>query len=551
MNHLRRCCGALLFSIAFTAVACADVKMPAIFGDHMVLQRDRALPIWGWASPGESITVTAGAATASTATGPDGKWSVKLNSLPLSSDPIIVTVAGTNTVTISDVLVGDVWICAGQSNMGFPLNGVDDAAAVLKDATDDQLRLFTVTPALSFDVKDDCEGHWERCTPNNAGVFSAVGYFFGRGLRSHLKIPVGLVHSSLGGSSAQAWTSHGGLEKHPELHDMLAAFDRDQPKLRAMNQTYDTVTVPKWKEDDQAWRRDVMPAYQIELKKWSAAVAAAQAAGQPLPPKPLPSATHPALPAAPNRMAPTLLYNAMAAPLIPFAIKGVAWYQGENNTANPKLYRAEFPAMIQDWRNLWGQGDFPFLFVQIANNRNAPPIQTNPGKWAATREAQLMALSEPNTAMVVTTDVGDPDNVHYHNKLPVGERLALGARHLAYGENIAYSGPLFDRMAVTASGIRITFTQAGSGLMVGIPPHGPTAGPAPPQTPLKDFEIAGADHHFVPADARIDGDAVVVSSTQVPDPVAVRYGWADNPQGNLYNRDGLPASPFRTDDWDK
>jgi sialate O-acetylesterase len=258
------------------------------------------------------------------------------------------------------------------------------------------------------------------------------------------------------------------------------------------------------------------------------------------------------LAAPPNRNAPTLLFNAMAAPIIPFAMKGVTWYQGEANVTNAKLYRDEFPALIEDWRNLWNQGDFPFLFVQVANYQPPPQDTFDAHKWAPLRDAQLTGLREPNTAMTVSCDVGDPNNVHYHNKLPVGERLALAARHLAYGEDVIFSGPLFDHADVTSGSIRITFTQTGSGLMIGTPPpKGPTASPASAQTPLKDFEIAGADHQFVAATARIDGDAVVVSSPQVPQPVAVRYGWADNPQGNLYNKEGLPASPFRSADWDK
>jgi sialate O-acetylesterase len=551
MIHLRCTCGTLLLSIVFAAAARADVKMPAIFADHMVLQRDRAVPIWGWASPGESVTVTAGSQTATAAAGPDGKWSLKLNSLSLSPQPISLTIAGKNTISINDVLVGDVWICAGQSNMGFPLSGIDDAAAVAKSAKDDQLRLFTVTPTLSFEVQDDCQGHWTLCDADTVRNFSAVGYFFGRGLRSDLKIPIGLVFTSLGGTSCQSWTSRDGLEKFAVGRALLASFDRDQAKLRAATDTYNNVTVPQWRKADLAWRRDVNPGYQAQLKQWNDAVVAARAAGQSPPPRPEPSVPRPSLAAAPNRHTPTLLYNAMAAPLIPFAMKGIAWYQGEANADNARQFRDEFPALIQDWRAKWGEGDVPFVFVQLANYRPPSPNVPDAGKWAATREAQLLALSQPNTAMVVTTDVGDPDNVHYHNKLPVGERLALCARHLAYGENIVFSGPLYDRMDIASGGIRITFSQTGAGLMVGTPPHGPFASPAPAQTPLKDFQIAGADRHFVPADAKIDGDAVIVSSPQVADPVAVRYGWSDNPQGNLYNRDGLPASPFRTDGWDK
>ena len=529
----------------------ADVRMPALFGDHMVLQRNMAVPVWGWADAGEKVTVTIGATSATATTGADGKWSLKLDVLKVDDQPTTLVITGKNTLQIKDVLVGDVWVCAGQSNMGYTLNGVTNAAEAMKNAKDDDLRLFIVTPKLSFEKQSDCDGRWTRCTPASAGNFTAVGYYLGRDLRKELKLPIGLIMTSLGGTSGQAWMTREGMEACPALHPMLAAFDRDRAKLQALTDKYDMQTVPQWKKEDAAWRRDVMPAYQQAVKDWTSAASAARAAGQPVPPKPQPGSPKPSLAAPPNRMTPLVLNNAMLAPLLPFAIKGVAWYQGEHNTFDPKLYAELFPALIADWRRQWGQGDFPFIYVQISDFGSAATF-INVGKWAMLRESQLLSLRTPNTGMVVSVDVGDPTDVHYKNKQPVGERLALVARHLAYGHDVVFSGPLYDRMEKAPGVIVVRFKYAERGLMIGMPsPEHAAAQPAPAGTALVGFEIAGPDKKFVPADAKIEGSTLVVSHPGITDPVAVRYGWADNPKVNLYNQDGLPASPFRTDNWEK
>lgn len=536
-------------SLAACGVANADVKLPTIFSDHMLLQHDRSVPIWGWATAGEAVSVQVGAQTSSATAGADGKWSVKLDALPVSDAPMKLVVSGRNRIEINDVLVGDVWLCSGQSNMGFPLDGAITGPAAVKTAADERLRLFVVEANPRFDPQDDCKGKWTLCTPAAAGRFSAVGYFFGRDLREDLKIPIGLICSAFGGTSSQAWTSRAGLEGRPALREMMAQFAQDEPMLRQKTETYEQQTVPQWEKEMEIWRRDVNPGYQQQLQQWNAAVKQAQATGQPAPPKPQPATPRPNAPAVPNRLTPTTLYNGMIVPILPYAIRGFAWYQGEHNTFNPGLYRELLPAMIADWRQHWGEGDLPFVYVQIADNAPRDKGGLNLGKWALVRETEAK-LNVPVTAMAVSLDVGDPSDVHARNKQPVGQRLALAARHAAYGESLVYSGPVFDRMEPWQDGMRITFRFADAGLTAGIAPtDSPFAKPA--QAPLVGFEVAGEDRVFHPADATIDGSGLVVRCAQVAKPLAVRYGWGDAPSVNLYNHEGLPAVPFRTDDWEK
>jgi sialate O-acetylesterase len=539
-----------LLALAASAPALADVKLPALFGDHMVLQRDAKVPIWGWADAGETVRVSIDGVSAEATAGADGKWRVALNALPLTREPTTMTVAGKNTIVVQDVLVGDVWVCGGQSNMGWSLIASDTGAEAAKTAADDGLRLFIVQGKIMLEPQDDVEAKWVRSAPAVTPYFSAVGYFFGRDLRRELGVPLGLISTSLGGTSNQAWMSREALAGDPAFARMLAEFDRDQPKLRALTKKYDNVTVPAYNAASEKWRKEINPTYQRELKRWNNAVKAAKEAGQPEPPKPQPSVPRPTLAAAPNRMTPVFLQNANVAPLVPYAIKGVAWYQGEHNTGDPALFRKLFPALVADWRKRWGQGDFPWVYVQISGYGSAE-TKMNVGLWPFAREAQYQALADiTNAAMVVAADVGDPKDVHPRNKQPVGQRLALAALKVAYGKDVPYSGPTIDRVAVSGSAIRLTFGHADDGLMAGTPPtRGPFATRA--DAPLKGFEIAGEDRKFVPATATIDGNAVVVSSDVVKTPVAVRYGWADNVDANLYNAAGLPAVPFRTDDWEK
>jgi sialate O-acetylesterase len=549
--------GLILLSLLLTTAGFsrADVHLPAIFGDHMVLQEGTTIPVWGTADPGEAVTVTLGDQTAKATGDSSGKWRVDLKSIA-SAKPLTMTVVGKNTVTFSDILPGDVWVCSGQSNMEFNLGGgkygfggAHNADTELPKADQPQIRLFLVAKKIALEPETDVQGKWEVCTPETAGHFSAVGYFFGRDLHARLNKPIGLIGTYWGGMPAQAFTSLSGLEKDPPFTQHVAAFQKDLADYPKDKADY-PAALAKYQNDLKQWNATVKPVYDPILKQWQDAVAAAQKNGQPIPPKPAPSAPAPRAPAQPEGppSTPTVLFNGMIAPLIPYAIKGVIWYQGESNAGAALEYRTLFPRMIRDWREKWGEGDFPFLFVQLANFM-APQKVPSEGGWAWLREAQLKTLALPATGMAVIIDIGDGTNIHPKDKEDVGKRLALAARHVAYGEDLIYSGPIYDSMKVEGNAIRVSFKDTGTGLKMDVPPWTPTGITPPAPTELTGFAIAGADKKWAWAKAKIDGEDVIVSSDEVPSPVAVRYGWANNPSCNLYNDEGLPASPFRTDDW--
>jgi len=486
-----------LLALAACGTSRADVRVPAIFGDHMVLPAGTNTPVWGWAEPGETVTVKTGQAIATTTAGPNGQWKVTFTDLQTSSTPVTVSVAGKNTLTFQDVLIGDVWVCSGQSNMALPLRRVlgRDASGTngLGQARHPQLRLFAMKKCGALEPRADCAGRWAVCTPEAAREFSATAYFFGREVQQAERIPIGLIGANRGSTCAEYWTSLEALQAEPALTNYVR----------------------------------------------QAQAARARAAG--------PVAAGADLTEDKAVSAPALLFNAMIHPLIPFGIKGVIWYQGEGNSDQALLYRTLFPALIRDWRTRWGRGDFPFYFVQLPNFGAAKEQPDDDSNWPPLREAQLLTLkSAINTGMAIAIDIGEANNIHPTNKKEVGRRLALLALANTYGRPIDYSGPLYDRMELQGGKVRIYFTHVGAGLAA-------KGGGA-----LKRFAIAGADKKFVWADAKIEpstssgqaADTVVVSSTQVPSPAAVRYAWADNPEGcNLYNTAGLPASPFRTDDW--
>ena len=523
----------------------ADVKLPAIFGDHMVLQQQAALPVWGTADPGESVTVTVGAEKASATADASGKWQVKLPPLPSGAAPTTVTVTGKNTLKFSDVLVGDVWVCSGQSNMEFPLTSAHDGATEVPKATDPQLRLFHVARFPSLQPATDVTGSWVVCNPQDARTFTGVGYFFGQELRKSLKRPIGLIESSWGGTTAQAWTSLSGLQKDPPFTNYVASYNQNLANYPKALADFPAKTAA-YKADLAAWMKDVNPGYQLTLKPWYAEVAKDKAAGVPPPPKPQPPTPTPKPPADPTGgTGPTNLFNGMIAPLMPFAIKGVIWYQGESNANAAIEYLSLFKRMITDWREKWGEGDFPFLFVQLASY-DAGQIPF----WPYLRESQLKTLALPHTGMASAVDLGDflnLKNIHPLDKHDVGLRLALAAKHVAYGQDLVYSGPIYHSSKVEGNVIRVSFTQTGGGLVIGRPPWINPAAPAWPMDKLTGFEIAGADGNYVPADAKIDGASVVVSSPQVAQPVYVRFAWSNVVITNLYNKEGLPAAPFRTD----
>ncbi len=497
LKSVRRALAVLCFLSPATLFA--DVKMPAIFGDNMVLQTSAKTPLWGSADPSEKITITAGDQKAEAAANADGSWTTAIDLSHAGDKPFEVTVSGKNTLAFKNVIAGEVWVCSGQSNMEFSLRGAKNSAEEINNANYPLLRHFTVTKAVSAKPTKALTGKWEVCTPEVAGHFTAVGYFFGRELNQQLKLPIGLIHTSWGGTPAEAWTSQQGLESSPDLQVFIDRQHEAETGGDAAKQKYDE-----------------------QVKAW-------QAAGSPKDKKP----RQPMLATGANN--PMNLYNGMIEPIIPYGIKGVIWYQGESNAGSAYLYRTLFPAMIQDWRKHWGQGDFPFLFVQLANFQ---PRQPNPSDsaWAELREAQTMTLKLPHTGMATIIDIGEGADIHPKNKQDVGKRLALSALKTVYGKDVEDSGPMYDSMSIDANKVRLKFTHIGGGLVA-------------KGEKLTGFAIAGEDKKWVWADAKIDGDTVVVSSPEVEKPVAVRYAWANNPDCNLYNKADLPAVPFRTDDW--
>ena len=496
----------LLFVGAGTVFA--DIKLPAVIGDNMVLQQGGKVSIWGWADPGEEVMVGVSwhsmkwAVTADE----DGKWSFKMNP-PKSGGPYEMTFSGKNSITIKNILVGEVWVASGQSNMQWTVSNSANADQEIAEANFPKIRLFYVTRKVADQPQSDCEGSWLECSPQTVPGFSAVAYFFGRYLHKELDVPVGLIHTSWGGTPAEAWTRREVLEAMPECEPILKRYD-----------------------DAAARYPKAMEEHRQKLAEWKEAAEKAKAEGENPPRRP----RAPFGPGHPHT--PSGLYNAMIAPLIPYGIAGAIWYQGESNAGRAYQYRKLFGGMINNWRKDWGLGQFPFLFVQLANFMETKPEPAE-SAWAELREAQLMTLELPNTGMAVIIDIGESDDIHPKNKQDVGKRLALWALAGTYGKDIVYSGPIYKSMKIEDGKVILSFDHVDGGLV------------AKDGEELKGFAIAGADKKFVWADAKIDGDKVVVSSEKIAEPVAVRYAWADNPVCNLYNAEGLPASPFRTDDW--
>jgi len=429
----------------------AEVSLPTVIGSNMVLQRETAVPIWGWAEPGEKVTVAIAGQEHSVLADAEGKWMVRLDPLP-AGGPVEMTIRGRNTLRLENILLGEVWLCSGQSNMAIGVSWAQNAQEEIARADHPGIRLFTVKPAITRQPQQDCRGAWEVCSPETVAEFSAVAYYFGRDIHSALGVPVGLINSSVGGTCIEAWTRREVMQCDPSYQERLDWW-------RRRVEAYDP-------EEAEA-------AYQRRLETWRRQSAQAKAEGRKAPRRPR-RKTDPAK----DRNHPSVLYNGMIAPLIPYAIRGVIWYQGESNTDRAYLYRKWFPNMIADWRGLWGQGDFPFLYVQLANF-GAPPRPSYQSKWAELREAQRLSLSVPATAMAVTIDIGDPLDIHPRNKQDVGRRLALAARKLAYGEDLVYSGPIYRGMRVEGGKIRIYFTHADGGLV------------SRDDRPLTGFAIAG------------------------------------------------------------
>jgi sialate O-acetylesterase len=521
VRHAAGAAVAVLAAVLFGAAGYADVRLPSVFGDNMVLQCDMPVQVWGMADVGEKVTVTleglgraspnalasvTGSIGVQTTAGKDGRWIVQLPHQPAGA-LFRMTVAGKNTVAFGNVAVGEVWVCSGQSNMWWTIELVKGIEDVVAAANYPSLRFFSVAMVSREEPQFDFPGakpKWVECTPETVKKSSAAAFFFGKKIHEDLGVPVGLIQSSWGGSVAEAWTSLGALQSDPALRPIVENLD----SLK--------IIYPEAKE------RYLKRVTEIEKARKEG--------------RGMPFALSPRGPG--ERDWPSGLYNAMIAPMIPYSIRGVIWYQGESNSVRAAQYRVLFPAMVRDWRKAWGQGDFPFLFVQLANwNTEVTPVEGGWGAWPELREAQLLTLRLPMTGMAAAIDIGDSTNIHPNNKMEVGRRLALAALHVAYKKNIEWSGPIYHSMERAGGAIRLRFDHAAGGLT--------TLG----GSPLTGFEIAGSDRVFHPAEARIEGDEALVSSPSVPDPAAVRYGWDDNPYCTLANSAGLPASPFRTDRW--
>jgi sialate O-acetylesterase len=536
----------------------AAVRLPAIFGDNMVLQSNIRVPVWGWADPGENVRIDFIGRTFKTKAGENGKWSLKLRSYAAGGPYQMVIKGNSGQLLFENILIGDVWVASGQSNMEFGLKNEKRGDEAVANARDSLIHLFTVPVATSLQPRQDIdaskadllEGKWVVCSPENIVYyhapwtgFSAVAYNFAVQIRSVTHAPVGMIGTYKGGTPAQAWMSLEGLQQTPELAKYIAAHQAFEDNFMAAGNAYPQKMAAYQVALDQ-WNNDYGKDYAAAVKTWEEA--RIKAGDGPVPPHPKPLKPAPLLPVPPDGGfgGPANLYNAMLNPVLHYGIKGVIWYQGENNgdsLPDAAAYKTLFPALIKDWRSRWQQGDFPFLFVQLANFR-APAKSPSEGNWPWVREGQLKALALPRTGMVVTTDLGDADNIHPTDKQDVALRLALVARHVVYHEHMIYSGPQYRSMKMEGNKVRLTFDE-NSTLIIGNGSNKENA------VELRGFGIAGADHKFHWAKATIENNVLIVYSDEVEDPEAVRYNWADNPPGNLYNQAGLPASPFRTDNW--
>jgi sialate O-acetylesterase len=496
--------------LASAAAARADVALPEVLSDSMVLQRGARVPIWGRAAPGESVTVTFAGQTKRTTAGADGRWRVDLDPLKPSAAPSVLAVAGSNRIELKDVLVGEVWLLAGQSNMQRLLSETEGGAAAQAAANHPTMRLFNVSRQVAFRHAPPPLARWRACTPESVKEFSAAGYYFGVELQKALGVPVGLINSSYGGSQAEAWTPVEYLLASPDLRptvERTKIWDEERPRVKV--------------------------EYEEQIRRWRADAEAARSRGA----RPSPS---PSVPDALReyRVAASI-YDGMIAPLIPFRLRGAFWYQGESNEARAEQYAILLPTMIRAWRERWGQGQFPFGIIQLPNFRS-PRDEPADEPWSHIREAQRRtALKTPNAGLIVTIDIGEASDIHPRNKLDVGRRMARWALAEVYERGTTATGPLLRSWKVEGSKIVLKFDAAGGGLRIRDGDR------------LSEFAVAGEDRKWRWAEAKIVGrDRVEVWSKEVPRPVAARYAFNNNPRRpNLTNDAGLPAAPFRTDDW--
>ncbi len=507
----RFACVAVVILASQMSLQAAELKLAAIFSDHLVLQRDKPVPVWGWANPGEPVTVSFAGQKQSAVAGPDGKWMVRLDALTANAEGrelLVESSSGNRPLKIRDVLVGEVWLGSGQSNMAMGVKASRNAKEEIAAATLPLIRMFSEESSTEDTPQADGKGQWAVCSPNTVGTFSATLFYFGREVHQTLQVPIGLIHSSVGGTAIEKWITLDAQVGVPELKSALGPIHQKTPSLE-----------------------EFKAEFAKDTAQWEALVAQAKAEGQPQPKKPLSIMKNPEE----NRKrngGPGGLFNGKIAPLIPYALRGVLWYQGEANTNTGKgqRYQVQLPLLVNDWRKRWGE-ELPFAWVQLPNCKREAGDD-----WMLVREAQLKTLRLPNTGMAITVDVGESDDIHPKNKQDVGRRLAYWALGKVYAQNVAATcGPLPAGHEVRGAEIVIRFTHTDGGLQA-------------KDGDLKGFVIAGADRQWHPATARIDGDTVVLSSPQVKQPVAARYAWAADPECNLFNGAGLPASPFRSDD---
>ena len=634
----------LLIALLAYYGAIANVSLPRIFGDNMVLQRSKPIPVWGWAKPNETVTVLLNKQKQVVKADKTGDWAVKL-SPEGAGGPFTLTIQGNNTITISNVLIGEVWLCSGQSNMEWLLQSAVNAEQELMVADFPLIRNFNVPKAISsVPERDVRSGDWQVCNPENARTFSAVGYFFARKLYQELRIPVGLIHASWGGTEIETWTSRAAFQQESEFKDMISSVpvinldSINQIKAANLKNDYsvwkkellEPGMLDSWNKpdfDDSHWSKLAEPAvwekqglYAVDgvllfrksfiVNKDEAGKAAMLELGKiddndvtyvngikvgaidgfnllrryVIPPGILKEGTNVVAIQIEDNVGgggfhgdtgmkitfknreqsltglwsykiqyladenlssilnpneyPTLLFNAMVNPVIPFGIQGAIWYQGESNTTRAVQYRKAFPLMINDWRRHWKQGDFPFYFVELTSYDAGGSTDKNVGyQWAELREAQTLTLSLPNTGMAITTDIGNPKNIHPRNKQDVGLRLALLALDKTYNKNIVSSGPMYKSMKIEGGKIILSFSEIGGGLIT-----------TDKFGYVKGFEIAGADGKYAYAKAFIKDNQVVVYNDSIASPINVRFGWFDDAsENNLFNKEGLPANPFTTD----
>lgn len=582
-----------LLCLAFTASSRAEVRVAGVFSDHMVLQRGKPVIVWGWADPGEKVSVKFGGQTLSATADPHGAWHARLAPMKASTTPQDLVVRGSNIVQFADILIGDVWMVSGQSNAAFGLGGCD-APEDVSSANFPLIRFSGYWEHFAGTPQRDGGAPWQVCTPGSAGGCSAIGFYFARKVQPQAGVPIGILTCAVGGTEIENWMSPEAIHQYPENANVSKSYREtisqwenelaltrhapagERPAFLPVNQAIGIEVAGAWITKVRAAletaREPVDPSF-VELETWIKSARTALNARSAVPPPPefggvgtwLLSTSLPAelkrIPLAPYPMTDRWgigghgwfrtqsLYNGMIHPLVPISIKGLLWYQGEGGSG--KSYYSRVRSMVETMRKEKND-EFPVYIVQLPNydtSNDNPQGDDQPDKWPTTREQQLKCLQIPKVGLAVTIDVGDPADLHPKNKRDIGERLALWALARDYGKKVVYCGPIYQSMQAGNGKIRITFGGRGSGLMVG---RKDSANPAVEDKggKLRRFAIAGMDKKWVWAEAVIDGNAVIVSSPAVPNPVAVRYAFSTNPEGcNLYNREGLPASPFRTDDW--